>query len=142
MNEFDRLDSEMRDSLRRRKSGEPEQSLAEAENAVVPAAWVAEAKALGLKKNRLKCPHCGRGITPFKKPVKAQMYWNLLWLIFALVSFSLSFLFKAVFIQFLVLTVIFSLKLMVNQRAMRTQLLIYKALKEGEEQEQKSLVRH
>ena len=87
------------------------------------------------------CPHCGKPITPFKK-APAQARWNLLWLAAAGVSFALSFAVPRYFVQFLVVTLVCAFKWIVERRAMKTQILIYKALSEGEGSEGSRLHRH
>ena len=89
-------------------------------------------KAKDLMGRRISCPHCGRAITPFKKPHSRQMLVNLLWLASAASMFLLSFVFPHYFFQFLVLTLLAGFKWIVEQRSSKTQILIYKALKEEE----------
>ena len=79
------------------------------------------------------CPHCGGAITPFKKPLAMQRFWNLIWISAAAVSFALSFIFPRYFFQLVALTVLSGVKWIVDQRATRTQILIYKALLEDSE---------
>lgn len=107
----------------------------------VPQRALKGAKNLMGSQRSAACPHCGKAITPFKKPVFAQALWNGLWLAGMLVSFLLSFVFGRFFLQFLAATLLFGVKWIVDQKAMRTQILIYKALQE-EQGEQKVLARH
>ena len=71
----------------------------------VPDEAVRKAKRLMGDKTRLACPHCGKSITPFKKPVQNQFFWSALWLCLAGGSFALSFIFHRYFLQFLVLEI-------------------------------------
>ena len=87
-------------------------------------------KAKDLMKGGMVCPHCGKPITPFKKPLTRQMLWNGLWLGLAVTMFLASFLFRPYFFQFLVLTLLFGFKWILERRSMKTQILIYKALQE------------
>ena len=102
----------------------------EADNEKVPGDWIKEAKNLLPKAPGIHCPHCGKGITPFKKSVGSQQILNFLWLGVAVVSFGASFYYKHYFYQFLALALFFGIKWIVDRRAARTQVLIYKALKE------------
>ena len=77
-----------------------------------------------------QCPHCGKSITPFKRSLGPQKWTNLAWFLLALGGFLLSFVFRHYFIQFLVVTVLAGVKAIVEMRATRTQILIYKALTE------------
>lgn len=98
---------------------------------VVPPQALQRAK--DLMRGGVACPHCGKGITPFKKPYPQQKLMNGLWLILACGVFGLSFVFPRYFMQFLVLTVLFGFKWILEQRSAKSQILIYKALREGEE---------
>ena len=94
----------------------------------VPARALERAKSLII--GRIACPHCGKGITPFKKPYLRQKFLNGLWLVFSCAMFGLSFVFPHYFMQFLALTALFGFKWIVDQRATKSQILIYKALKD------------
>ncbi|MGH7197617.1 MAG: hypothetical protein ACREH5_02605 [Candidatus Omnitrophota bacterium] len=96
----------------------------------VPPFLVEKAKALMPGRPGVACPHCGKPITPFKKPIRNQTLWNALWLILAAGSFALSFLFPGYFVQCVALAFLFGVKWIVDQRAAKTQVLIYKALQE------------
>ena len=87
------------------------------------------------------CPHCGGRITPFKKP-PSRSRWNLLWLGAAALSFALSYAFPHYFMQFLAVSLVSAFKWLVEHRAMKTQILIYKALAEDEGSEGSRLHRH
>ncbi len=76
------------------------------------------------------CPHCGRSITPFKRPASRQKWENLFWLVVMLGSFTLSFVFRRYFMQFLVLTLLAGFKWVMEMRASKTQIMIYRALSE------------
>ena len=100
----------------------------------VPQHALRGAKNLMGAQRSVACPHCGKAITPFKKPVSAQALWNGLWLLGMVVSFSLSFVFPRFFLQFLAAALLFGVKWIVDQKATRPQILIYKALlKEDDE---------
>ena len=109
----------------------------------VPSDMVAQAKALMAPKNRsAACPHCGKPITPFKKPLSSQKWMNLVWLTLALGSLALSFVFHRYFIQFLVVTSLAGMKAIVEMRATKTQILIYKALNDAEGSDHHRLHQH
>ena len=76
------------------------------------------------------CPHCGKPITPFKKPIKRQAFLNILWLCLGVGAFLLSFVFPRYFFQYLVVALLFGIKWVIDQKSAKTQILIYKALKE------------
>ena len=76
---------------------------------------------------RGKCPHCGKHVTPFKDG-RVPFPWSVLWYASAAAAFTLSFLFRDYFMQFLVLTLLLGGKGILDQRARTTQILIYKAL--------------
>ena len=99
-----------------------------------PRSAVERAKALMPGRPGAACPHCGKAITPFKRPLQNQRLWNALWLGLAAGSFALSFVFPRYFIQWVALSVLFGVKWIVDQRAARAQILIYKAL-QAEEKE-------
>ena len=103
-----------------------------AEEGKVPYTAIQRAKSLMGGKAGLTCPHCGKPITPFNKPARNQFLWNVVWLFSGVIAFALSFVFRQYFLQFLVLTLLFGVKWMVDQKAAKTQILIYKALKEEE----------
>jgi hypothetical protein len=104
----------------------------------VPRPLVDKAKALMPAGAAVSCPHCGKPITPFKKPIGRQRLWNALWLGLAAGSFALSFVFPGTFVQWVALSVLFGVKWIVDQRAARTQVLIYKALQEETPKERAS----
>ena len=95
----------------------------------------------GPSKNAL-CPHCGKPITAVKKPLSAQRWTNLAWLTLAVGAFALSFVFRRTFMQFLVVTVLAGVKGLVEMRATKTQILIYKALSEEHDSQQHRLHQH
>ena len=88
------------------------------------------------------CPHCGKPVTSFKKPLSAQRWANLAWLALALAAFALSFIFRRYFMQFLVVTVLAGVKALVELRATKTQILIYKALSDEQDSHQQRLHQH
>ena len=79
------------------------------------------------------CPHCGKPLTAFKKPLASQRLWNAVWMSAALVSFALSFALPRYFFQFIAMAVLSGVKWIVDRRATKTQILIYKALQEDPE---------
>lgn len=103
----------------------------EAEREKVPPAAMRTAQKLVGGMPPVKCPHCGQAITPFKKPLVAQKIWTFVWGAGAGVSLIISFVFPYRFMQFLVLTLLFGVKWIVDQRAQKTQILVYKALSES-----------
>ena len=111
--------------------------LPKAEKEAVPGRVVRAAQALMKKNEPPLCPHCRKPITPFKAPVGRQQLFSVLWLALAAGSFLLSFRFHSYFLQFLALALFFGTKWAVDRRAMKTQILIYKALKETEEADTK-----
>ena len=96
----------------------------------LPAGLVRFAKDLKSKNNDIRCPHCLKPITPFKKPLKTQKLYNLMWLTFSAAGFLGSFIFRRYFFQCLAVALIFGIKWVMDQRSTKTQVLIYKALKE------------
>ena len=108
----------------------------------VPADLMEKAKALMRPKSAGACPHCGKAITPFKKPLAVQRWANLAWLLLAAGSFGGSFAFPRYFMQFLVVTVLAGVKGIAEMRATKTQILIYKALSEDPASEQHRLHHH
>ncbi len=80
------------------------------------------------------CPHCGKSITPFKRSAADQKWVNLAWMLLMAISFFLSFVFRRYFVQFLVITVLAGVKWIVEMRASKTQIMIYRALSEDSEQ--------
>lgn len=102
----------------------------QAERQKVPSGWKRQAKDLVLKQPNVRCPHCGKSITPFKKPIGRQNIYNILWLLAATVSFLASFYYRRYFYQCLALALFFGVKWIFDRKATRTQILIYKALKD------------
>jgi hypothetical protein len=100
----------------------------------IPAGLVEKAKRLVKNSGQsAPCPHCGKHITPFKRPTANQKWTNLLWLLLTVISFALSFVFRRYFMQFLALTVIAGVRWAVEMRASKTQIMIYRALSEDPE---------
>lgn len=107
--------------------------LAEAEKESVPPALVDRAKKLFEDRQKSPtCPHCGKAVTPFKTPLKAQRLRNAVWAALAVVSFAGSFAVPRYFYQFLAAFLFFGFRWVMDSRATRTQILVYKALKEEE----------
>ena len=100
----------------------------DAEKEKAPADWVRDAKALFFKSPVARCPHCGKQITPFKRPVKRQNIYNFLWLLSSAISFLASFFYRRYFYQCLALALFFGIKWILDRRVTKTQILIYKAL--------------
>lgn len=105
---------------------------AAAQGQKVPSGLIQTTKDLFRKATQLSCPHCGKAITPFKKSPQKQFWLNGVWLCLAVTSFLLSFVFRRYFFQCLAVAVLFGVKWIVDQKAVKTQILIYKALTEGE----------
>ena len=119
------------------------QSEGEWEKEKITPDMVHKAKALMDPKTKsVPCPHCGKPITPFKKPLSSQQWANFAWLVLALVSLGLSFIFRHYFIQFLVVTALAGMKCIVEMRATKTQILIYKALSDDKGSEKHRLHEH
>ncbi len=107
--------------------------LGQVRNEEVPEALLQSVKKLKLPAAGPLCPHCGKPITAFKKPLASQRVWNALWLSAAIAAFAMSFVFPRYFFQYVALTVLFGVKWIVDQRATKTQILIYKALQDDSE---------
>ena len=102
------------------------------ENRPVPPELVRRAKELMPETGpSANCPHCGKRITPFKKPPQAQK-WNVLWLLAGAAAFILSFAFARYFLQFLAVALFCGFKWALDRRALKTQILIYRALQEDD----------
>ena len=80
------------------------------------------------------CPHCGKGITSFKKPLLTQRILSIVWFLGMAGSFAASFAMPRYFFQFVAAAVLFGVKWIVDQRSTKTQILIYKALQEDSPQ--------
>lgn len=78
----------------------------------------------------VSCPHCGGAITPFKKPPVRQQWLIALWAGLCLGGFALSFVFPRYFFQCLAVSVLAGFKWIADQRALKTQILVYRALEE------------
>jgi hypothetical protein len=98
----------------------------------VPPGLVQKAKDLvrGPRQGEAKCPHCGKPIALPRRPGRGD--WNLLWAAASAAAFGASFYFEEYFFQALAASIIFAFKWAVEWRARKTQILIYKALAEGE----------
>ncbi len=116
--------------------------LQEADSEKAPAASIRRAQGLMGCVPTLKCPHCGKPITPFKQPLKRQWFWNSLWLALAILSFALSFFVPRYFFQCLAAALLFGIQWIVGQRAQKTQILIYKALQQEERESLHRLSSH
>ena len=106
--------------------------LADAETENVPADLIARVKSLVPGTQRLACPHCGKSITPFKSPLTKQRIKNAIWAFLAFVCFGGSFLAPKYFFQFLAAFLFFGFRWIVDQRATKTQIFVYKALRDSE----------
>ena len=107
--------------------------LSEVKNENVPAALLKRVKKFKLAAPSSLCPHCGKPITPFKKPLTSQRFWNAVWMLSAAAALGLSFVAPRYFVQWVALAVLFGVKFIIDQRATKTQILIYKALAEDSE---------
>jgi len=126
----DRLDDSIRDYLGETRELPP--GLAQRAKDLVPAP---------LRPGVGKCPHCGKPVTPFKDGGMTGP-WNLLWFVAAGAALALSFFLKPYFMQFLVLTLLLGFKGILDQRARKTQILIYKALSADEGGQRHRLHQH
>ena len=90
------------------------------------------------EKGAVSCPYCQKSITPFKKPLGRQRFFNFLWLGAGILLFAFSFLMKHFFIQWTMLGALCVIKWIVDQKSTKTQIMIYKALSE----EDNSKTRH
>ena len=93
-----------------------------------PPSMVEKAKALMSTAKTALCPHCGKSVTPFRRPPASQKRSNLALAAVALISLALSFIFHRYFMQFLIVTALAGMKAIVDLRATKTQIMIYKAL--------------
>lgn len=87
------------------------------------------------------CPHCGKAITGFKKPLQQQILSNAIWLGAAAAFFAASFMYPRYFVQWALMAAFCGFKWALDQRATKTQILIYKALQEEGKAEAKDLHR-
>lgn len=99
-----------------------------AEGVEMPQAVVEMAKKLVKPAKTAECPHCGKPITPFRGPLGTQHFRNVALAIGAVLSFALSFAYPRYYMQFLLVTLLFGVKFIVDRKALKTQILIYKAL--------------
>ena len=130
---MDMLDKQIKDFFKRKKAVENLMTeRAEPGSGEPPLEWIQEAKNLFPKPVIIQCPYCRKPITPFKRPLKTQNLINLLWLALSAVSFLCSFVARGYFFQCLALALFFGIKWAVDQKATKTQILIYKALKDDE----------
>ncbi len=113
----------------------------EASQEVVPDALLKKVRPKGAENLSAHCPHCQKSITPFKRPASEQKKLNLLWLAGGLALFSLSFLIPRYFIQWVALGALCVLKWIVDQKSTKTQIMIYKALKDENEEKTRHLHR-
>ncbi len=113
-----------------KKARELLQRGAESESQEVPRRLLMKAGNLMGRQEALSCPHCGKPITPFRKGASRSLAMSALWLGASAASFTLSFVWPRYFFQWLVLALFFGFKWAVDQRARKTQILIYKALQE------------
>ena len=87
------------------------------------------------------CPHCRRPITPFKKPLSRQKWFNGLWFLAGCVLLGVSFFHKHFFMQWVVLGALCIAKWIVDQKSTKTQIMIYKALSEDAQEKTRHLHR-
>ena len=87
---------------------------------VVPAGWMTEMKALVKPVGGSGCRVCAQR--------RMKDTASALWLLLAVGSFGLSFAFSHYFIQWVVLAAFFGFKWVMDRKAARTQVMIYKAL--------------
>ena len=113
----------------------------EADKEVVPEALLARVRSQISRAETVNCPYCQKPITPFKKPLSRQKLLNFLWLAAGIGFFLFSFVIRQYFIQWVALGVLCFLKWIVDQKATKTQILIYKALSESGEEKTRHLHR-
>jgi hypothetical protein len=115
----------------------------EAESQAVPAPWLKSVLAMKRPPARgAVCPHCGKTITPFKTPPRSRRWKNLFWVSGMILAFCLSFFLRRYFMQCLAVSVLCGVKAVVEMRALKTQVLIYKALSDGDPGQQHRLQPH
>jgi hypothetical protein len=135
---LDRMLSHLRTSAEARalvqESRKMISNLSQSKTIKVPSAAVTRAKALSAKNVLLNCPHCGQGITPFKKPLSQQSWINGGWLLLSVAAFAASFAIPRYFYQCLAVMVLAGMKWIVLSRNTKTQILIYKALADNNQQ--------
>ena len=130
---MDTLDKQIKDYFERKKKGE--EFMAEGADLGLenpPAEWVNDAKKLFPKPASIQCPYCRKPITPFKKPLQNQNLANFLWLALSASAFLSSFVYRRYFFQCLALALFLGIKWAVDQKSTKTQILIYKALKDAD----------
>ena len=128
---MDMLDKQIKGYFEKKKAGENLMAeAADLSSVEPPPEWVQAAKNLFPKPAIIQCPYCRKPITPFKRPLKTQNLINLLWLALSAVSFLCSFVARGYFFQCLALALFFGVKWAVDQKSTKTQVLIYKALKD------------
>lgn len=101
--------------------------------AQVPVDWTRRAQALAAAApDGLECPHCHRQISAARGAVLKRRKWmTYAWLGGCLLSFAASFWVPRYFVQWTVLAALLGLKWILDVRAVRSQVLIYRALREG-----------
>ena len=104
--------------------------MAEAEKQAVPEDLLGAARSRIPQKEGLSCPYCQKPITPFKKPLGKQKLFNFLWLAAGLFFLGLSFWARHFFVQWSILGGLCLIQWIVDRKATKTQILIYKALSE------------
>lgn len=114
-----------------------------AEGREIPAGLAQKAKDLmpGASGPAAVCPHCGKAVTPFKKSSSSASR-NALWLAAGAAAFALSFYVRPYFMQCLAVALFCAVKWAIERRALKTRILLYKALSEGEGAEASRLHRH
>ena len=130
----DTLDKQIEGYLTRQRAEDILREEPESERERVPSELVQKAKRLFTDRLQIACPHCRRMITPLKKSSGSQKMLNFLWFALAALSFSGSFLFKRYFLQSLVLAALFGIKFIVDSKATKTQIMIYKSLQEDRQE--------
>jgi hypothetical protein len=102
---------------------------AEGSASAAPASLRRKAKSLWRAPKAL-CPHCGKSVTALKKPLGPQATQLAICVFGFAASFVLSFVFPRYFMQFLLLAGLCGFKAIVDLKAVKTQILVYKALSE------------
>ncbi len=113
----------------------------EAEGQNVPEELLQSVRRRLPRRDSVPCPHCRKPLTPFKKPLGRQKLLNAFWIGAGLAFFILSFAERGHFIQWSVLGALCLLKWIVDSKATKTQVLIYKALSETDGEKTRHLHR-
>ncbi len=129
------MDQGIKDFLEKeRESRRRLEEMAEAEAERVPSKALRKARQAfpSGRPGPASCPHCGKPVTPFRKSPGRQKLAVVLWAVVAVAAFALSFVFPRYFMQCLLVSALAGFKGLLEGRVFKTQVLIYKALRDGE----------